>query len=632
MITYTQSIDTKAPTLSISDNQTNTLNNSNKNITFTFTFSEDVTGFDINDILITNASKRTFKTTNANTYTLLVIADDDIEGNITISISSTDILDISNNALVTSPTITYTQSIDTKAPTLSISDNQANTLNNSNKNITFTFTFSEDVKNFTKDYIAITNATKGVFTKVSNKEYTLLAIADDEKQGEITLNIASSSNILDISNNALVTSPMITYTQSIDTKAPTLSITSHTNNQNIYIQEALNLTIRGASNENGKNVEISYDGKVLGNVIVTSGTWSLENIELGNKKYRYVRVYQNGSYAGAGLASAINEVKVFNNGTNIALKKPFTLSNYLTNEVLLEPSSNTGTIQDGNYITGTSVCECPLLITIDLESAFTIDKIHVWRYYIDGRTYKNTDVKVSKDGIHWYSAFNSSINGEYAETSAGKEITSIPLSPPSSAKFTLKITDDIGNETIKTLDLNIGLALKSSSLKEDDILANKYAYDPISRYTSKKNSSPQLTWKAESSGTHSYAIIMDDTTAGTSNWIHWNVFNIPASITSLAEDWSSNHDNANSDGIKQRTAQGRGVSFPINKYVGPWPPPISSRHPLGITHTYQIKVYALSTMPILNGTDLPINTLAFENLYGDYILDSSTLNFKYSNP
>ena len=242
--------------------------------------------------------------------------------NITISISSSsNILDISNNALVTSPTITYTQSIDTKAPTLSISDNQANTLNNSNKNITFTFTFSEDVKNFTKDYIAITNATKGVFTKVSNKEYTLLAIADDEKQGEITLNIASSSNILDISNNALVTSPTITYTQSIDTKAPTLSITSHTNNQNIYIQEALNLTIRGASNENGKNVEISYDGKVLGNVIVTSGTWSLENIKLGNKKYRYVRVYQNGSYAGAGLASAINEVKVFNNSTNIALRK-----------------------------------------------------------------------------------------------------------------------------------------------------------------------------------------------------------------------------------------------------------------------------------------------------------------------
>ena len=76
----TRLVDTKAPTLSISDNQANTLNNSNKNITFTFTFSEDVTGFDINDILITNASKRTFKTTNANTYTLLATADDDIEG------------------------------------------------------------------------------------------------------------------------------------------------------------------------------------------------------------------------------------------------------------------------------------------------------------------------------------------------------------------------------------------------------------------------------------------------------------------------------------------------------------------------------------------------------------------------
>ena len=182
--------DTKAPTLSISDNQANTLNNSNKNITFTFTFSEDVTGFDINDIVNYKCYKRSIykQYSNANTYTLLAIADDDIEGNITISISSTDILDISNNALVTSPTITYTQAmdtrlVDTKAPTLSISDNRIDTISNSNKNIIFTFTFSEDVTGFDINDILITNASKRTFKTTNANTYTLLAIANDDIEG-----------------------------------------------------------------------------------------------------------------------------------------------------------------------------------------------------------------------------------------------------------------------------------------------------------------------------------------------------------------------------------------------------------------------------------------------------------------
>ena len=149
--------------------------------------------------------------------------------------------------------------------------------------------------------------------------------------------------------------------------------------------------------------------------------------------------------------------------------------------------------------------------------------------------------------------------------------------------------------------------------------------------TSKENISPQLTWEATSSDTSSYAIIMDDTTAGTSNWIHWNVFNIPSIITSLVEDWSFTHTNADANGIKQRTAQG--ITNPLNKYVGPWPPSISSAHPLGIVHTYQIKVYALkNTMPILNDIDSAMNTLDFESLYNEHIIDSSSLNFTYSNP
>lgn len=50
------------------------------------------------------------------------------------------------------------------------------------------------------------------------------------------------------------------------------------------------------------------------------------------------------------------------------------------------------------------------------------------------------------------------------------------------------------------------------------------------------NLSPGLSWSGVPDGTKSFALIMDDPDAPTPKpWVHWIIYNIPASQTSLAE-------------------------------------------------------------------------------------------------
>ena len=62
-------------------------------------------------------------------------------------------------------------------------------------------------------------------------------------------------------------------------------------------------------------------------------------------------------------------------------------------------------------------------VTIDMGIIHYIDKIKVWHYYPDSRTYHNTKTEVSVDGVNWVTVFDSAIEGEYQETSAGHTIT-----------------------------------------------------------------------------------------------------------------------------------------------------------------------------------------------------------------
>ncbi len=215
-VTWTAtSVDAVAPTVTISDNVAGTATGAT---TFTFTFSEVVTGFDTSKVTVGNGTKGTFSG-SGNTYTLVVTPDANEEGNITVDVSTTGVTDAAGNP-ATAPA-QYTQSFDTLAPTLSITDSVAGTATGAT---TFTFTFSEAVTGFSSSNVTVGNGTPGTFTAVSSTVYTLVVTPTPASSGNITVDVSTTGVTDAVGNTA--TAPA-QYTQSFDTLAPTVSITDN---------------------------------------------------------------------------------------------------------------------------------------------------------------------------------------------------------------------------------------------------------------------------------------------------------------------------------------------------------------------------------------------------------------------
>ena len=110
------------------------------------------------------------------------------------------------------------------------------------------------------------------------------------------------------------------------------------------------------------------------------------------------------------------------------------------------------------------------------------------------------------------------------------------------------------------------MQVTSPAFAEGQLIPKKYTCDDI-------NISPQLDIKGVPSGTQSLALIADDPDAPGRTWVHWVLFNIPASTTSLPE------------GVTGVGVQGKN-DFPKLGYGGPCPP-------AGPAHRYFFNVYAL---------------------------------------
>lgn len=96
-----------------------------------------------------------------------------------------------------------------------------------------------------------------------------------------------------------------------------------------------------------------------------------------------------------------------------------------------------------------------------------------------------------------------------------------------------------------------------------------------------RNISPTLTWSEPPDAAQSFALIMDDPDAPMGTWVHWVIFNIPASTRDLKESTPTNPQ------ISDGSLQGK-TSAGSNGYHGPCPP--------SGTHRYFFKLYALDTM------------------------------------
>ena len=91
--------------------------------------------------------------------------------------------------------------------------------------------------------------------------------------------------------------------------------------------------------------------------------------------------------------------------------------------------------------------------------------------------------------------------------------------------------------------------------------------------------SPALDWDEPPAGTRSLALIMDDPDAPAGTWVHWVVFDLPASTRQLPE------------GVPKAEAVPGGGRQGVNDfgktgYGGPCPPP-------GKPHRYFFKLYAV---------------------------------------
>jgi hypothetical protein len=121
----------------------------------------------------------------------------------------------------------------------------------------------------------------------------------------------------------------------------------------------------------------------------------------------------------------------------------------------------------------------------------------------------------------------------------------------------------------------MNIQISSTAFAEGQPIPDKYT-------CAGQDVSPPLTWSSAPASTKSFALIADDPDAPVGTWVHWVIYNLPPTATSLAENTPSSPELP--DGSKQ------GVNdFGNVGYGGPCPPP-------GRPHRYFFKIYALDAV------------------------------------
>jgi len=115
------------------------------------------------------------------------------------------------------------------------------------------------------------------------------------------------------------------------------------------------------------------------------------------------------------------------------------------------------------------------------------------------------------------------------------------------------------------------LKLTSTAFSEGGIIPKQYTCDG-------RDVSPPLSWSGVPATARTVVLICDDPDAPAGTWVHWVLFNLPASTTDLPEHVPALKTLPN--GARQGTNDFRRIG-----YGGPCPP--------GGTHRYYFKLYAL---------------------------------------
>jgi Raf kinase inhibitor-like YbhB/YbcL family protein len=118
----------------------------------------------------------------------------------------------------------------------------------------------------------------------------------------------------------------------------------------------------------------------------------------------------------------------------------------------------------------------------------------------------------------------------------------------------------------------MGILLTSSAFADGSPIPTQHTCDGV-------DASPPLKWIGPPAGTKSFALICDDPDAPAGVWVHWVLYNIPATVVELPEGVPLDEVvlNGARQGLNDFTRIG---------YGGPCPP-------RGKPHRYFFKLYAL---------------------------------------
>jgi hypothetical protein len=129
------------------------------------------------------------------------------------------------------------------------------------------------------------------------------------------------------------------------------------------------------------------------------------------------------------------------------------------------------------------------------------------------------------------------------------------------------------SETQPNKEVTMSFEISSSAFANGEAIPSKFSCDG-------SDISPALRWTEPPAGTQSFALIMDDPDAPMETWVHWILYNIPASTRNLIEGTPTGHQ------LSDGSLQGK-TSAGSTGYHGPCPP--------SGTHRYFFKLYALDT-------------------------------------
>lgn len=165
----------------------------------------------------------------------------------------------------------------------------------------------------------------------------------------------------------------------------------------------------------------------------------------------------------------------------------------------------------------------------------------------------------------------------------------------------------VEEETPAEADNTPAFALSSENFNDGNAIPLRHACTALGG----TDASPQFSWKNSPAGTARYALIMDDETspcgAESLACVHWALFNIPATTTSLDADVDISAIEGSVEG---------NTYIPTTDYEGPCPPS---------EHAYKTTVYALdSSMEVLPANST-FTRSTFESYYSGSILDKAEL-------